>query len=594
MSLPADCLARLKLRRSPFEETPSEDFLYSDPLLDSLVETASHAMSTSGVIVVLAGLDGSGRSVQLMRLLGSLADHFELIAFRGRADIGFAAVDATIRSHLSASGFDDPGRPLAELLARRCLVGVPLVLAIDDAHLLGAESIQALLRVRGELLESKGQGLRLVLVGDQALSRGRLPLLDPADENQVVRLNLRPFNLEQAGAYLRHRLRVAGVDDPESFLTSGDIAALQTGSKGLPAALNANANAWLARRCRGASGFKPAVAGALGAGAGAGSPAQGVAAGRRSPAPIPTTTDVDPAPTEVEGILELDATSDQLVRPDPQLAEYLVQEDVKSENPDFEAVLRRVRQHQAAQGTPAPVAPKPVAPPAAPTPYWSRRWFIPAVLLLVVLAILVPVVLQLPARPSAPATDAPVERAPTPTPTPTPTPSVEAEPGSTPGRAPTSEPPAGERPESPSAADTSAGESAPAAAVPSHSAPAAERPDQTPPPASTAGADTPAASGEPSAGSAPDEDQAWLARQDPARFTIQLAAARDLAAARSFVARHQLDGVHYIQTRSFVIVLVGSFPNRAEAQRALPDLPAAVRGSSPWIRTVGSILGPRQ
>lgn len=572
MTLPADCLARLKLRRAPFEETPSEDFLYSDPLLDSLIETASHAMTTPGVIVVLAGLDGSGRSVQLMRLLGSLADHYELIAFRGRAGIGFEAVDATIRSHLSASGFDDPGRPLGELLARRCLVGTPLVLAVDDAHLLGAESLQSLLRVRGELLEARGQGLRLVLVGDQALSRGRLPLLDPADENQVVRLNLRPFNLEQAGAYLRHRLRIGGVEDPESFMTSGDIAALQTSSKGLPAALNTNANAWLARRCRGAGGFKPALTGALGGIVGV----SGQRASAVSRPPVPAATaEVETAPTDVEGILDLDAAPDLPGQPTPQLAEYLVQEDSKSDHADFEAVLRRVRQHQAAQEASAPVAPRPVTPAPAPpraaaVPYWSRRWFTPLILLLVVLAILVPVVLQLPgkspARPASPPA-APVAAAPTPPA------GVESEPV-----APTA-PPAESQPP----------------AVPPQSASTPERPGQESPPPADPAAQPPAMPADQTAGvradNALDADHAWLARQDPARFTIQLAAASDLAAARSFVEQHQLDGAHFVRTRSFVVVLVGSFPSRAEAQRALPDLPDSVRGKTPWIRTIGSILG---
>jgi DamX protein len=85
------------------------------------------------------------------------------------------------------------------------------------------------------------------------------------------------------------------------------------------------------------------------------------------------------------------------------------------------------------------------------------------------------------------------------------------------------------------------------------------------------------------------EDLDWLKRQDEGRFTVQLVAARDLATSRAFAVSHSLEGIHFIQTRSYVIGLFGSFPSREQAARVLPDLPQAVRENGPWIRTIGSI-----
>lgn len=415
MPLPPDCLARLKLRQPPFDAVPNEEFLYTDPLLESLIETAIRALAAPGAIVILAGADGSGRSIQLMRLLGALGDNFDLIAFRGRANISFSAVDATIRNHLRAIGLNHPARALKELLAERARAGAVQVLAIDDAHLAGMDIIDRLLRLRAEILEAHGQGLRLILVGDPSLNRARLALPDAADENQIVRLNLRSLNLEQAGAYLRHRLRVAGIDDPESFLTSGDIAVLQTSSKGIPAALNANANAWLARRCRSANGFRQVVAGKLG---------QLVSPSAASAPQVESSTALKPsgavadapAPTAThpEGILDLDL-KDEVFRPvDPELSRFLVHEDERADTADFEQVLRHIRNNRLLPDTPPTSASSPAsrlasrpAPQAgsAPTsgkaggravqPYWNRPWFLPAILAVVVIAILVPVVLQL-------------------------------------------------------------------------------------------------------------------------------------------------------------------------------------------------------
>ena len=582
MSLTADCLARLKLRQAPFEAVPSEEFLYSDPLLESLIETAARALAAPGAIVILAGADGSGRSIQLMRLLGVLGDHFELIAFRGRHHIAFDIVDVTIRNHLRASGFDFPAQTLNELLAERSRFGLPIVLAVDDAHLLGPEIVRRLLRLRAEILEARGQGMRLILVGDQTLNRGRLPLPDPADEGQIVRLNLRPFNPEQAGAYLRHRLRVAGIDDPESFLTAGDIAALQTNSQGLPAALNANANAWLVRRCHSVGGFRQAIAGRIGTLV---KPAVATAVMEQEVRAAVVPMGEKAVSTDPAGILDPEIEGEVFRPTVPHLADFLVQEDERpahSETYDFEQVLRHVRNSRLIlEESPPEIErqPEPVAS-APPVPDWSRRWFMPAILSVVILAILVPVVWQLTNRSSSPDLD-PLKR-----------PDIMAQSDQTSGQEPLVAS-VGQTPSIPESAADPVEPDAPAPDVPPDqavtvipAAPAVEAPDPESqpepepqliePPAAPAVAD-------------PAEGQSWLMRQNASRYTIQLIAARDPATTRAFVARHKLGGIHYIQTRSFMIAVIGSFPSRAEAERALPDLPAAVREKEPWIRTIGSI-----
>jgi len=72
MSLHPDCLAELKLTHAPFDSLPSEDFIYSDSVIEDMVIAASQAIDSSGAILLITGELGSGRSMQLMRLLGSL------------------------------------------------------------------------------------------------------------------------------------------------------------------------------------------------------------------------------------------------------------------------------------------------------------------------------------------------------------------------------------------------------------------------------------------------------------------------------------------------------------------------------------------
>ncbi|NVZ09142.1 sporulation protein [Allochromatium humboldtianum] len=595
MSLDPDCLARLKLRQAPFDTLTSEDFLYSDPLLESLVETAARAIGAPGAVVVLAGPDGSGRSVQLMRLLGALDGQYELIAFRSRPNIPFDAVDVTIRAHLRNGGFDNPNRSVADLLAERARSQARLVLAIDDAHLLGGEGLVKLVRLRATVLEAGGQGVRLILVGDPSLSRGRLPLPDLLDDSQVVRLNLRPFNLEQAGAYLRHRLRVAGLEDPDSLLSRGDIAVLQGSAKGLPAALNAQANAWLARRCKSLDG---GLRTSLGGRSGTASAAAGVipapisAEPQRTPEPRPEPDPLDERLEASEEFLDLEPDTYEPSAPsapppprDPQLSDFLVGGEVPTAlaQSEFEQILQRVRQHQpwetAAEPEPKAATREEIkaTAPKLRTPYWNRPWFIPVILVFVLAAIAAPVVWQLvmDAKPSTsllerskPVSQAPVDRPEAPEPESQPvapeTASAPAQPETTPEAAAEGAPVAG-------VAEPDDGVSE------SPDVPSDARPPAEPAPGSEAPRDEWA------------EDLAWLMRQDPERFTIQLVAARDLQTARGVLDPQALEGVRYVQTRSYVIAVLGSFPSRTQAARELPGLPAPVRDNGPWIRTIGSI-----
>ncbi|MBK1718499.1 AAA family ATPase [Thiocystis violacea] len=582
MPLDPDCLVRLKLRQEPFDAVPSEDFLYSDPLLESLIETAARALAASGAIVILAGADGSGRSIQLMRLLGALNGRYELIAFRGRPNIPFDAVDVTIRAHLRAGGFDNPNQSVTDLLVERARARAKLVLAIDDAHFLGSDSILQLLRMRSAILEAGGQGLRLVLVGDQTLNRGRLPLPDPSDDNQVVRLNLRPFNLEQSGAYLRHRLRVAGLDDPDALLTSGDIAVLQTSSKGIPAVLNLQANAWLTRRCKSTGGFNRTLTGKLVA------PAVKTGAGVSRPAaPVaePPPLDDEPGYEPPEGILDLEADTYQpsgYAPADPQLSDFLVADGERSEAADFDRILQRVREHQQGQGVEpeSKAATRTEIQSNAPkAPYWSRPWFIPVLLGVVLIATLMPVAFRFIGQSETPPRLAPA--------LPEPTPAIPLE-TSPEAPLPIEQTPVPSGSESVENAMVEEADGAPASAATPDEGTGQEVPAEVDGEVS-ADPVTPVAPTAPESTTDLKEDLDWLMRQDPERFTLQLVAARDLATARTFIEPHGLEGIHYIQTRRYVIAVFGSFPSRAQATRVLPDLPNAVRENGPWIRTIGSI-----
>jgi DamX protein len=566
MSLHPDCLTQLKLQHPPFDGLPSEDFVYSDALLEELVTGASEAVIAPGAILLLTGENGSGRSMLLMRILGSLPDNFELIAFRARPNTQFEAVDFTIRNHLRAAGGEDPDRALTDLLTERIRDGIDPVIAVDDAHLLGMDLVNILLRMRAEILATEGRAPRLILAGDSALLRRRLQL-HQSDEDQVARFLLRPFSFEQTEAYLRHRLRAAGMSDPGSLLTEDVVADLQASSNGLPEALNTHANAWLERLC----------------GAGVGKSAAAAPAGTLERETGAADRSEHEPETETDAAVQLRADD----------------EDRDPGTRDQESDQERE---------------------ASAVPFWSRTWFVPAVATLVAFLILAPFARHLfertPAPPPGSTVELPLPVLPEPAPE-----HAEPEPQWEDRLAAVSEPgpdedagilevpfddrhpaelpgPAAPAPALPDPAPEPAPEVRPEPrpeprlqAPPEPRADPAPQPPVEPParaePAPAAPAAPPPAAADLAA------DREWLGRQNRGHYTIQLIAAQSLPAARSFVEQHQLSGIRYIQTRSggqnFVVALAGSFPSRPAAETAVRNLPAAVRENQPWIRSIGSV-----
>ncbi|MBN2887525.1 MAG: SPOR domain-containing protein [Chromatiaceae bacterium] len=562
------------MRQPPFDGLPGEGFVYHDPLLDSLLESAREAVLSTAALVLLSGPDGSGRSLQLMRLLGVLPEGMTLVAFRGRAGIGFEVVEATIRNQLGikAGALDE-----ALLSSMRAGAGAGLLLAVDDAHLLGADVLHGFLRLRHTLLERTGDAPPLLLVGDSSLGRRGF---EPG-EVAPLHLTLRPFNLEQSGAYLLHRLEAAGLDNPHGLLSDADIDTLHRRAQGLPKALNALGNDWLEARCRDADVVTDPLAERL--------RRLNDVPDQTQPEPPPRATSATdaaastPPSDEDDETMATTAFAELMARIARESAAATESREETEEQPDRQSRKPGAKTRTSARATSAASS--------STTPIWNRRWFVPAMAGGAALAILLPVFLQLPndrgseAETSRQAARALLEAAPEPA-------------ASNPGEGaqeftiplPPRSAPESRMPLPPMSAPSLS--EAPAQAP--RQQPITSRADPEPPPARVE--NTPVAPADPPPARAlPDlaDGRAWLSAQRPERFTIQLIAVSSLDAAFDYVDRHGLGDVHYIPIRSrqrdLVVALAGAFADRAAAERAYRALPEAVRADQPWIRAIGSV-----
>lgn len=249
MALTPECLERLQLSEQPFAPGARDKFLYRDTLLDAQIERMLRTLEKPGAILLLSASSGAGRSTQLMRLLAAMPRYFEIVAFRGRSNTTFASVDVTIRKHLAAHGDDDRGRALNDLLIERGKRGIDMLIAVDDAHLLGSGILRQLLKLGEDVSAASPIGPRLLLMGDAVLGRNYQRIFETEDDRQVQHIGLLAFNQEQASAYLRQRLAAAGNAEIASLFKPEIVANLHQRSRGLPGDLNALAEEWLSNYC---------------------------------------------------------------------------------------------------------------------------------------------------------------------------------------------------------------------------------------------------------------------------------------------------------------------------------------------------------
>lgn len=557
MALTPDCLAQLGLKTDPFGAAPDEDAVYRDALLDGNGELALRALVQPSALLVLAGSGGVGRSIQLQQILTLVADEVELIAFRARPRVGFEAIDATIRFHLSELGSQDPGASLRHLMEERLRAGQTLLLAIDDAHLIAEPVLEQLFELRRQILEHQGTTVRFFLVGDPAFAANPLPGLTGEEDARVLRMHLRAFNQEQTRAYVAHRLRSAGYSHPEQLLDREAIERLHETSNGLPKYLNALATDWLEDLCDQNRQDEP----------------EAVAPEQADPKPLssvaqPAAPPEKDAPENAvvsamtalealrnasrEALTQTPQSSPQTPAKKPSTTKPPAESSSKPAPPPSKPTQRAKKSKGAGRKTKAQATPL-----KEKEPIWNRSWFVPGVAVFSLFAILLPLLWQLPGgddsqRPGTRLTEPPrptrVERPP-------------VAPG-TPRVAPLPKP-----------ATTPIGEERPLPAL---------LPQET-------NSAVPAEEAPTSAGL----DREWILRQPAQYFTIQLVAARTETAARQYAqAVRDLD-LRFVpissKAQDFVVVLAGAYPKRADAEQALERLPETLREQGYWIRTVDSV-----
>ncbi len=233
-------LEHFGLREPAFRITPHTDFFYSGaqrgPTLDALI----YAITQDEGIVKVTGEVGSGKTMLCRMLLERLPDEVESLYLANpslsRHEI-LGAIADELGIPAEGKAIHSLTRALQEALIERHARGQRVVLLIDEAHAMPAESLEEILLLSN--LETKAAKLLQIALFAQPELDERLAAKDMRQlrERITQHFNLTPLTPDDVAAYLDFRLRAAGYRGPSPFSPAA-IEKIARTSEGLSRRIN--------------------------------------------------------------------------------------------------------------------------------------------------------------------------------------------------------------------------------------------------------------------------------------------------------------------------------------------------------------------
>jgi len=233
-------LEHFGLREPPFRITPHTDFFFTGANRGPTLEALIYAITQDEGIVKVTGEVGSGKTMLCRMLLERLPDDVESLYLANPSlsreeilgaiadELGIPADGKTTHSKI---------RMLQDTLVERYAAGKRVVIMIDEAHAMPAESLEEIRLLSN--LESKATKLLQIALFAQPELDERLAANDMRQlrERITQHFNLAPLKAGEVGNYIDFRLRAAGYHGPNPF-TARAVDMIAKTSEGLSRRIN--------------------------------------------------------------------------------------------------------------------------------------------------------------------------------------------------------------------------------------------------------------------------------------------------------------------------------------------------------------------
>lgn len=242
----APWVAHFGLTRTPFSKRIAAGDLYTRTAHAEAVARIGFCV-TESALGVITGDVGVGKTVAVRAAVAGLDPTRHTVVYVANPAFGTRGLYVTIVRALGAEPRFHKAEVMAQatglLAAEEAERHRRVVIVVDEAHLLTPAQLEELRLLTNADMDSSSPFAGL-LVGQPTLGRQlRMGVFAALDQRIATRYQLKPMDLAESAAYLRHHLALVGRDD--ALFADDAIARLQRVSNGLPRALNNAATAAL-------------------------------------------------------------------------------------------------------------------------------------------------------------------------------------------------------------------------------------------------------------------------------------------------------------------------------------------------------------
>ncbi|MEM1404039.1 MAG: AAA family ATPase [Pseudomonadota bacterium] len=231
------------LTEAPFSIAVNPRYLYMSPRHRDALAHLLYGVGAGGGFILLTGEVGTGKTTINRCLLEQLPDAADIAIVLNPA-LDARDLLATVCEELGIEFDEDrPGlKALTDSLHRYLLAnheaGRKTVLMIDEAQHLGFEVLEQI-RLLTNLETNEEKLLHIILIGQPELSEKlNQPALRQLNQRITARFELRPLSVSETGAYIRHRLHVAGLPAGTELFSPSLVRAIHRQSRGIPRLIN--------------------------------------------------------------------------------------------------------------------------------------------------------------------------------------------------------------------------------------------------------------------------------------------------------------------------------------------------------------------
>jgi len=230
------------LKEKPFTITPDADFLYmSGQHRAALTMLEYGVFEQSGVTVITGGV-GTGKTTLIRHLLSTIPPHDTTVGLISNVHealgslLQWTAIALEIDLHGVEGNNVELFLRLQRFLVSEFLAGRKVVLLIDEAHNMQAETLEEL-RMLLNVNADKNQLLHIALVGQPSLRDSlTTPEMDQLAQRVTAEFHLTSMDFADTSAYVQHRVRTAGSTD-QLFSRDG-LYPIYFYSSGIPRLVN--------------------------------------------------------------------------------------------------------------------------------------------------------------------------------------------------------------------------------------------------------------------------------------------------------------------------------------------------------------------